>query len=556
MEQAISWAEGVRDGKIIANRFIKLAVDRFFSDVENMDSLNLVFNYEKAEQAINLIQSLKHTKGPKARQLFLLEPWQKFIVINLFGWYFKTGRRRFKYLYNEVARKNGKTTFLAAIAWAFELLFDEAASEIYFVATKRDQARICFEEAQRMGNQMRQDYPDINQLVKVFQHSIVVESTNSKMQPLAADSNTLDGTNPFMVCNDEYHAAKNADVYNVMKSGMGARTGNTPMLATITTAGFNIEGPCYNLRKTAIEIIEGKKQDESFFVMIFTLDEGDDWEDPENWIKSNPNMGVSISKEFLLTEYTQCQNLPSEQTNFITKNLNIWTSSSTSWIKDSDWMKCNKHTIKLEDFKNRECYAGLDLASTSDITALSLLFPFEHKGRTYFDSLFYFFIPEDSVVARTKQGVNYAQWVKEGHIITTPGNIADYDYIENKIYEIAEIVDLKKLGVDQWNAMQLVPKLVINGIKAEFYNQNIAHMGPPTKEFEKLIMSKRINHGGNPVMRWMMGNIEIYRDANDNLKINKSKSAEKVDGPVALVIAIGQQMSSSQSAPLPSIDIF
>jgi phage terminase large subunit-like protein len=539
LHPAMQYAADVRKGNILAGRLVKLAVKRHTKDLKDGHKRGLYFDEEAATHAIDFFAFLKHTKGALAGKTFELAPFQQFKLWCLFGWKNNDGTRRFKYAYNEIARKGGKTTEAAGVANYLLVGDGESGAEIYTAATKKDQAKIAFHEAQ---NQIRSS-AQLKDYVGVHKNNLHILATSSKMEPLSSDSHTLDGLNPSGVILDEFHAHKDQGaLYHVLKSATGSR--EQPLIYIITTAGFNKESACFKLRKTCIDILEGRKVDDTMFIMIFTLDEGDDWKDEEVWIKANPNLGNSISMKYLRDEYNQAKNNPSEEVNFKTKNLNIWTDSSMAWINDDDWMLCNLpgDPDKLE---GRVCYAGLDLASTTDVNAFVMVFP-DEDGE-YFEVICHFWIPEIKAQKKADQ-VDYLLWANQGYVTLTDGNIVDHRIIERDIKRIIQNYHLQSLAIDRALAYTgLAQSLMEEELPLNNFGQGFVSMSEPTKELERKIQLKRINHFGNPVLRWMASNVELKLDPAGNIKIDKSKSSEKVDGMVALVMALGAFMTPPES---------
>ncbi|MTI32808.1 terminase large subunit [Xanthovirga aplysinae] len=532
---AKQYIEDVISGKELVGHHVRCAVERHLTDLEQGQKRGIYFDEEAAQRPIDFFRFLTHSKGAFAGKPFELAPFQKFCLWVLFGWKNEDGTRRFKYAYKEIARKNGKTTFAAGLGLYMLVADGEQGAEIYTAATKRDQAKICFNEAKSMVQKSK----GLKKYITVYQHNIHIQASSSKMEPLSSEHDTLDGLNPHCSIVDEYHAHKTAELYNVMKSAMGAR--EQPLQFTITTAGFNKESPCYKLRKTCIDILEGRKQDDTLFALIYTLDEGDDWTDPKNWNKANPNLGVALKEKYLKDECNQAQNNSSEIVNFLTKNLNIWTDASEVWIKDDDWMKGNI-AVDPEALKGRECFGGLDLAVTRDITALILLFPNEEEET--FDILPFFWVPADNARERAERDqVDYPTWIREGFIFDTPGNVTDYGFIKQTILDLAEKYQIRSIAYDRYNATQLVLELTDEGLEMAPFGQGFVSMSAPTKELEKLAMQGKLQHSGNPVLRWMCSNVELRRDPAGNIKIDKAKSTEKVDGMVALAMAIGEYLT-------------
>ncbi len=550
---AHQYALDVKKGKIIAGQLVKKAVDRYFNDLETGIDRGLYFDQKKAAKACRFFPKfLRHSKGKWAGKKFELEPWQQFIIWNIYGWYKANGKRRFHTAYIEVARKNGKSTLAAGVGLYMMIADGEFGAEIYVGATKQKQAKVTFDEAKNMVKSS----PELREYIVPFRNNLHSEELMSKFEPLGQDSDTEDGLNPHCGIIDEYHAHKDDGLYNVIESGMGAR--ENPLMFVITTAGFNKLGPCKNLHDLCEKILDGVVEQDDIFAMIFSMDKDDDWEDPKNWIKSNPSMNaIDTTRDFLYSRYERVKNDPSKQVDFLTKNLNVWTDASEVWIESKKWNACNIRPIKWEDFKGRECYGGLDLSSVEDITCLFLLFP----GNEYHDVKPFFFIPEDTVIERTKRDkVPYDRWVREGWIETTPGNTVDYDYIRRRLtgYYVEDgvvkhddscIVDhvfLRSIAYDRYNSSQLINNLTADGLELSSFGQGFVSMSAPTKEFKKLVLKRQLNHGGNPVLAWMISNVEIKRDSAGNEKIDKGSSKEKVDGPVAGVMALGEYLTEQQ----------
>ena len=318
------------------------------------------------------------------------------------------------------------------------------------------------------------------------------------------------------------------------------------MLSIITTAGFNRESPCYQLRRTGIDVLKGKLKDDTFFIMIYSLDEQDDWQDPKNWIKANPNLDVSIKKEYLQAQFIQAKNNTSEEVNFKTKHLNMWVGSSMTWISDKDWMSCNIGG-NTDDLIGRECFGGLDLAATRDTNALVLIFPREKDGETYFDVLCDFWIPQ-SKIDNKEDHVDYFRWEKEGHINSSGEEVVNHKDIVKRLREVACNYQLKGVAYDRYLTYATIfQELKADELPMHEMSQSVMHITEPTKELERISRTKRFNHYGHPVMRWQMGNVFIKTDDNGNIKIDKKKSIDKVDGPVALAMAVGEWMSLNQS---------
>lgn len=552
---AHTYALDVKSGKIMAGVLVCLAVDRYLDDLENGMNRGLYFNQNAAARACRFFPKfLRHSKGKWAGKKFELDDWQLFIIWNLFGWFNADGSRRFRYAYIEVARKNGKSTLASGLGLYMMIADGEAGAEIYVGATKKPQAYITFNEAKNMVLKS----PELKGVLTAYQHNIHSVELAAKFEPLASDSDKQDGLNPHCAIIDEYHAHKNDSLYNVLESGMGAR--EKPLMFVITTAGFNKLGPSFRMRGVCEKILNGVLQQDDMFAMIFSMDKDDDWENPDLWIKSNPSINtIDTTRSFLESRYQAVRNDPSKLVDFLTKNLNVWTDASEVWIEDKRWLACDRERLVWEKLKGRTAYGALDLSSVDDITAFVLYLP----GENGYDDVYpFFFIPEATVKERTKRdGVPYELWVRQGLIEVTPGDTVDYDYIRRRITGyyvpdgvvshddncIADHVNLISVAYDKWNSSQLVNNLTADGVEMTPFGQGFVSMSTPTKEFKKKILKQEINHGGNPVLRWMASNVEINRDAAGNEKADKSKSKEKIDGIVGGIMALGEWLTKSAS---------
>lgn len=537
----------VVSGKIQACKYVIQACQRHINDLKQSKKASFPYRFDvdEANRWFELYGLLRLWKSKWAGQPFKLEPWQKFIVGSLFGWlHKKTGLRRFKKAYIEMARKNAKTTLMAGIAVGMMCIDGENGAQVYAGATKEEQARIVVNDTARIIEASGDVYIDPETSQKNFRiydlngvaKRIVYFDSNSFMAPVGRDSKSLDGLDISCGIIDEYHAHKSDELKAVIESAMGAR--KQPLLLMITTAGFDKESPCFAYRRMITELLDGIKTDENTFGIIYTLDEGDDWQDPKTWIKANPNLGVSVDPDFLKSELVDALNQPSKQTSFLTKNLNLWVDAPTVWIPDEQFKAC----IDYRDLSelSGDCWIGLDLAATADICCAHLYFP----AQKYFKPIF--FCPKETAKKRERDdGVPYQQWAKDNWIKLTDGGggkTTDYSYILSFITGLPESINVKTIAYDRWNSSQLVIELKQLGYRCEPYAQSMSNMSYPTKEFEKMVLANELTHDGNPCMSWMMRNVALITDGNDNIKIDKKKSAQKVDGPVAAVMALGQHI--------------
>jgi phage terminase large subunit-like protein len=498
------------------------------------------FDEESANRAVAFIEThIRHCKGDLAGQLFILEDWQKDDLIRpIFGWkHTKTNLRQYRTVYCEIGRKNGKSSLGAAIGLYLLFADSELGSEIFSCAGDRAQAGIIFDLAKRM---ILQD-PILSSKAKVFRNSITFPQKGNTYKVLSSDASLQHGHNPNGILFDELHTQKSRELYDTMITGTGART--QPLLFTMTTAGSSkTDGNiCWEVHDYAVKVKDGIINDETFLPLIYAADEGDDIQAPETWKKANPNLGVSISEEYLRNEAKRAAELPSYENTFKRLHLSMWTTSISKWISDSIWME-NYEDIDLESLKGKKCWGGLDLASTMDLSSLALYFPMEDQKDVV---LVFFWCPEDSAEIRgRKYKLPYDEWIANEYIKATPGNVQDYEYIRQDINTIIEDYDLQSIAFDRWNSSQLIIQLSQqDGVPMSQFGQGFKSMSAPSKELEKMVLKKEINHLNNPVLRWQCENIQLQTDPAGNIKINKQKSSEKVDGMIALVMAIGEMMT-------------
>lgn len=515
------YAEDIKSGQIPACKTVKKAVIRYFSDLDNKD---YYFNKEKVNKVISFSKLCPHVTGSLRGESFKLEPWQQFIIANIFGFIrVDTGTRKYKTVYVEVPRKSGKSSF-AAIIVNWVLICEKGNQDIYTAAVSRDQARIVFDAARQMALLS----PTLKKRVKMFQHHIIEPKSNSVLKPLAAKANTIEGTNPSLAIVDEYHLHPDNTVYSALSLGMGSRP--EPLLIAITTAGTDTLSACMEQHQHIKRVLEGTIEDPSYFGIIYSLDEEKEYKDESTWIKANPNLGVSVFVDELRSQVTRAENLNSTKTEMLTKRFNIWCQGEQQWIKPETWKACSNFEIK--EMKGKLCYVGLDLSSSKDITAVGIVFPTDEgiriSGRYY--------IPEEVMNnPDNKNAAFYRGWVNKGYLIATPGDLVDYDYIKRDILELADDYQVHSISYDPWNATYLTTQLSQEGLDIEKVRQGFLTMSPACKEFEVYVEGGRIEHDNNPVLNWAMANVVLEMDAAGNIKPTKAKSPNKID-PVASVI--------------------
>ena len=495
---------------------------------------NFYFDKEAASKAIGFIETFcTHTKGELAGKPLLLEDWQKKIIGDLFGWKQENGLRKYRTAFIEIPRKNGKSTLCAAIGLYMLFADDERGSEVYSAAGDRAQAGIVFEIAKRMII----TNPELTKRSKVFRNSITNESKGNFYQAISSDSKTKHGFNANCIIFDELHTQPNRSLWDTLLTSTGSR--RQPLCIAITTAGYDRQSICYEVYDYAKKIKDEIIEDSSFYSSIYEADLEDDITDEEVWKKANPNYGISLRKEYMKRESQRAVDVPSYQNTFKRLMLNIWTDSQTAWIGAKEWELC-QGDIDLKELKNKECWAGLDLASTRDISALVLLFKEDEK----FIVVPYFFIPEDNAKKRSERDkVDYITWHNQNHLTFTNGDVADYNFIKEKIMELGNEFRIQSICYDRWNASQLVIDLTNEGVPMDKFGQGFQSMAAPSKQLESLILSKQILHNGNPVLKWMISNTVMEEDAAGNIKPSKKKSSEKIDGVVSLIMSLGSYMT-------------
>ena len=530
----IQYPVDVISGNVIAGKHIKKACERFFS---LMDDDRYMFLEEKVDKVIRLYHHLRHFKGRHSGKPFVLEPWQEWIIASIYGFYNKSdGSRLTQTVYIEVARKNGKTALAAGIGLNALINDDEDGAEVYFAANSKDQVKIS---AWPLCSNFAKAFDPKEKYLKVYRDTINFDKTISWLKVLAADSTKLDGPNPSTFILDEYHAAKSNSLKAVLESGQGTR--DNPLEIIITTAGFDKLGPCYELRTTATEILNGLKEDDSFFMAIYSLDENDDWKDEANWIKSNPNMDVTVKSSYLRKEVRKAMNTPSDEVNVKTKNLNMWCDSSDVWIPDDYILTCSRK-VDLDDFTTKDdCFAGIDLSSTSDLTCVSFMIP--KDGKFYFMTLYY--LPEEALETK-KNKEQYSEWVRLGFLKLTPGNVVDYDYILDDILSVDKRLYIVKVGYDSWNATQFVINATDKGLPMEPVSQSIGNFNRPTKEMERVILSGNVVIDNNPITRFCFRNVVMKLDHNGNTKPSKEYRDKKIDGVISMIEAMGVCLMTPQ----------
>lgn len=532
IDPVTSYAKSVLSGKAAACELVRLACQRHLRMLKTASRNGNRFDEEAADRAIKFFRFLRHVKGEWAGTQFELTPWQQFIVGSLFGWKRADATRLFRTAYIEVPRKNGKTTLAAGIALYLLVADGEPGAEVYCAATKRDQAKLVFDQAREMVRRS----PTLKKRVRALQNNLHVMETVSKLEPLGADKDTMDGLNIHGVIIDELHAHKDRGVWDVLTSATGAR--RQPLVFAITTAGLGgTPTVCRQEHDYSEQVLRGVIEDESRFAFISTIDEGDDWTDPAVWRKANPNYDLSVKEEFLQKECEKALAVPSEQNKFMRYYLNKWVQQETRYIDLRRWDECGG-IVDPERLRGRLCYGGLDLANKIDIAAFVLLFPPQEEDEPY-QVLPYFWVPELTLIERSRRDrVPYDVWARQGFIRTTPGEAINYGQIKADILDLTRRYNCWRIGYDPWSAHQMAQELELEGLVPIEVRPGMKSMTEPTKELLRLIIERRIKHGGNPVLRWMADNLVIRHGPTDLVMPDKEKSREKIDGMVALITAL------------------
>jgi len=486
------------------------------------------YDKSKADRAVAFIENLKHTKGKWAGKNFILLPWQEQIIRDLFGIVGESGKRQFLTAYVEIPKKQGKL--------ALYLLYadNEPSAEVYGAACDRSQASIVFDVAK----QMVQMSPALLKRSKITAATkrIANYSNAGYYQVLSAETGTKHGLNVSGLVFDEIHAQPNRKLYDVLTKGSGDAR-EQPLFFIITTAGNDKNSICYELHNKSLDIKSGRKSDPSFYPVVYGLTDEDDWNDEANWFKANPSLGHTITIDRVREAYKNALENPAEENVFKQLRLNIWTSATVCWIPDHIYYR-GKMPIDIESLQGRECYGGLDLSSTSDISAFVLVFPPRNEDEKYIVIPF-FWLPKDTLELRCRRDhVLYDVWELQGYLNTTEGNVIHYGFIEKFIEELGEKYHIKEIAFDRWNATQMVQNLEDMGFTVVPFGQGYKDMSPPSKELYKLLMEGNINHGGQPVLKWMAQNVVMRQDPAGNIKPDKEKSVEKIDGIVATIMAL------------------
>ena len=524
----------VLSGKVPTGSLIKLAVKRF-NELKNRP--DIYFDKECVDLAVEFIGNIKHFLGKSAGKHFILEPWQQFLIANIIGLKWKSnGYRVCTDCYIQISRKAGKDAFMAALALYMMVVDGEASPEIACLANSRDQARILFDYITNFSKSIDPK----GAVIKGYRNYVKMPANNGTVKVFSADASVLDGLNVSMGVLDEYHEAKDRKLYDVIKSSMGMRT--QPLMVVITTAGFNLEGPCYDMYKLSLEILHNVKKDDSYFSFIYQMDD-DDIDDERNWYKCQPNLDVTVTREFMAGELLKMKNDSTAEVGIKTKTFNMWCTSSMVWIKP-EIVVDNMVGLKLEDYVGFTGVIGVDLGAVNDLTAISLMIPLAEK-KVFFN---WSFLPEETYKEHPLKEL-FDKFIKEGSLILTPGNVTDFDYISNKIREINDIIPITDVYYDKWNSTQWAIQMTEMGFNLQEFSQAIGNYNAATKEFERLMRTNELIIDKSANFLWQMTCVVLKIDHNNNQKVSKAVwKTQKVDNVISCTTALGGWLKAGGSS--------
>lgn len=541
----IRYAQQVMSGEITACKAIKLACERFLNWFERDD---IYFDYDDVDQKIRFVAKMKHSTGLHNNKPFVLLPWQQWCFAGIFGFkWVDTGLRVTETVMMFMSRKNGKTATCAAIALAESICDHEAQPEIEFVANSAAQANIGFEATKNYAESLDPK----KKIFKRYRNEIKIPRVKGAIKVLASDSMGLDGYNSSCFILDEFHAQRNWDLYNVLRSSQGMR--QQPLAIVITTAGFLLDGfPCYEMRKTCLEVLNGLKDDDSLFCALYELDEGDDWKNEDVWEKANPSLDQTVQRKYLRGQIKQAENNTSLEMGVKTKNLNMFCQSANVWITN-EYIQDSSMDVDLSQLQSQSCYMGVDLSAVSDLTSTSILFP-PDQSRSYYPDKFIFksfvYVPQEALETSTNSDL-YKLWKNTKQIKVTSGNVVDYDEILIDQKKIMQEHYLQGVYYDDWNATAWAIDATNEGLPLEPYSQALGNFNKPTKLFEMLVKSGRVIIDNNSCVRWCFGNVELKFDHNENCKPTKSAGDKnrKIDPVISMLEALGGYLNSPNYVP-------
>jgi len=534
VSKGLKYAKSVVSGKVDACSLVISACKRHIDDLQRAKSAEFPYKFDriKAEKAAGFASLMVHTKGKWAGKPILLEPWQAFIITVVFGWVRKSdGLRRFREAYCEIPRKNGKSVLGAVVGNYMFVADGEPGSEVYSGASTEKQAWEVFRPA-RLMTERAPGYKE-HFGIQVQAKNIYHPASASRFEPLIG--NPGDGASPHCAIIDEYHEHQTPNLYDTMLTGMGARS--QPLQFVITTAGVNLAGPCYDKRGQICRILDGAIVNDEVFGIIYTLDEDDDWSDIKNWKKANPNYGISVFPDFLEARLLEATQRASRQNIIRCKHLNQWMNADSAFFNIIEWNKCGDKGMSLEDFTGQPCWFGLDLASKVDIASLVILF----RRDNHYYAFCRHYLPTETI--NLPENTHYQGWQYENWLIATPGAVIDYDVIETDIREMASTVEIQEVAYDPFQATQLSTRMTAEGFPMVEMRPTVLNFSEPMKELESLVMSGRLHHAADPVLSWMASNVVAHMDVKDNVYPRKERNSAKIDGVVALIMALGRAMA-------------
>jgi len=546
---ALEYCEKVAVGQIVACQWVKLATARHLRDLERFRPKDSPFYFDEAaaERVCGIIERFPHVKGIWATHHKKLEfqAWQSFVVVSVFGWKARADKmRRFRVVYIEVPRKNAKSTLTSGVGLYLVACDDEMGAHVVSAANTRDQAKIIFTDAQTMARKESGYRARFG--IEVRAHVIAQAETSSKFEAISAEYSNLDGLNLSAALIDEVHAHPSRALWDVLETAMGSRA--QPLMWAVTTAGFNKAGVCYEIRGHLINVLKGTVEDDSFFGVIYTIDDGDDPFEESSWEKANPNWNVSKYPESIRSEAARARVMPSARNNFLTKHLNVWTNAAVAWLNPGAWGKLLDAALDIEDLAGNPCYLGVDLAVRVDMAALVALFP-PHGLREKWAVFGKYYLPSE-IVERV-ENAHYQGWEASGRLTVTPGAVIDYDYIIEDVLQWAARFEVREVAQDPYRATQFAVELRKRDYTGVIFDlhQSKAVMSPALKELEAMILDAKLAHDGDPILNWMVSNVMVERDSKENYYPTKESNEKKIDGVLALLMALDRANRGAAAAP-------
>lgn len=529
------YARDIENGKILSGRPIRQAVERYRAFQKRND---IYFDEQCVNDCIEFIGCMKHFLGKSAGKPFILEPWQCFIVANILGWKWNdTGYRVCNEVYIQISRKAGKDALLAAIILYLLIAEGEAAPQIVAASNSTEQSRILFEYITKFAKGL----DSTGRTLKPYRNCLKCPANDGIVQVISSDPSRADGKNLAAFCIDEFHEARDRKMYDVLKSSQAMRT--QPLAIIITTAGFNLDGPCHDMYELAIQVLAGVKEMDNFLCFIWELDEDDDWKDPINFIKCQPNLGVTVTEKFMLDEIHKAEIDSTALTGVLTKTLNRWCQSKITWIPQSVIANLMQR-VNLEDYRGKNVIMGCDLSTVSDFSSISIMIPPESDEQYIFKT--WTFLPEQTIKDHPNQAL-YEKFIQEGSMIVTPGNVVDYDFILNMIWQINQICPISAIYLDKWNATQFQITATEAGYNVQEFSQAVGNYNACTKEFERLAKEGKLIIDKSANILFQFGNVFIKGDINGNVKPSKESASKKIDSVISMTTALGGYLKNPVS---------